>query len=120
MTPGHFPNFSESRCGIRFDGALPIRCLHPSVQMTCAVPGPRDRFPDMKNLISPALLALVLASCQTSVPTDLTGIRSVGIANGMGGKLTRNKIGTTVFNNDYESAEVPVISAKVSESAARN
>ncbi|GAA5129676.1 hypothetical protein JIN84_03675 [Luteolibacter yonseiensis] len=74
----------------------------------------------MKKLIPVALMALVLASCQTSIPTNLTGVRTVGIANGMGGKLTRNKVGTTVFNNAYESTEVPSITSKVSETAARN
>jgi hypothetical protein len=66
-----------------------------------------------------AISACLLASCARPAP-DLTSIKSVGVSNGFGNTLYRNKVGTTIFNNDQEKADVPEISDNVSKTAVKN
>jgi hypothetical protein len=63
--------------------------------------------------------ACLLASCARPAP-DLTSIKSVGVSNGFGNTLYRNKVGTTIFNNDQEEADVPEISDNISKTAVKN
>lgn len=44
----------------------------------------------------------------------------MGVSNGFGNTLHRNKVGTTIFNNDQEKADVPEISDNISKTAVKN
>ncbi len=63
------------------------------------------------------IMSVLAVSCTPVGNVDYSGIRSVGFSNGMGDKLKRVRIGTTVFNNSSETVNVPGISPKVTEAA---
>jgi len=73
----------------------------------------------VKYLLPLLLSAVSLVSCSVPNP-DLSNVKSIAVANGVGNRLNRVKIGTTVFNNTYEKTEVPGLASAMNESAVRN
>jgi hypothetical protein len=73
----------------------------------------------LNHCILIAISACLLASCARPAP-DLTDIKSVGVSNGFGNTLHRNKVGMTIFNNDQEKADVPEISDNITKTAVKN
>lgn len=73
----------------------------------------------VKYYILTAISTCLLASCARTAP-DLATIKSVGVSNGFGNTLHRNKVGTTIFNNDEEKVDVPEISNNISKTAVKN
>lgn len=63
------------------------------------------------------LISVLAVSCIPMGNVDYSGIRSVGFSNGMGDRLNRVRIGTTVFNNSSETVNVQGISPKVTAEA---
>lgn len=69
------------------------------------------------RFVSLVLLSVVAVSCTPVGNVDYSGLRSVGFANGMGNKLNRVRIGTTVFSNSSEVVDMPGLSPKVTSAA---
>jgi hypothetical protein len=67
--------------------------------------------------LSCLVLTSILAVSCASKNVNYSGIASVGFSNGMGDKLNRVRIGTTVFNNHSESVNVESITPKVTAAA---
>jgi len=62
-------------------------------------------------------MSVLAVSCNPAGNVDYSGIRSVGFSSGMGNKMNRVRIGTTVFNNSSETVNVQGISPKVTAAA---
>lgn len=63
------------------------------------------------------LISVLAVSCNPAGNVDYSGIQSVGFSSGMGNKMKRVRIGTTVFNNSSETVTVQDISPKVAAAA---